>query len=241
MKITPYKKSATNLINGINADFISVNDRSIHYGDGLFETILCVDNKLYYWSQHYRRLSSSAALLKLDCPSEEFFLRDISRLTAESNSQHDQTFAIKILLSRGTGQRGYRIDQNTSVNRIVLSSPLETDYSSLLSETLLSGELYICKQQVSINESLAGLKHLNRLENVMARSEWSDDKQSYIDGLMLNANQHVIEGTMSNLFAIKHGQLYTPELKQSGIKGVMRDIIIGIANKLDLRPTVTCL
>jgi 4-amino-4-deoxychorismate lyase len=119
-------------------------------------------------------------------------------------------------------------------------SSLEPAYSSLLSEHLLNGELFICKQQVSINESLAGLKHLNRLENVMARNEWQDNnKRYYIDGLMLNANQHVIEGTMSNLFAIRDDQLYTPQLKQSGIKGVMRDIIIAIANKLDLRLTVT--
>ncbi len=243
MKITSHKKlAASSLINGINADFINVNDRSIHYGDGLFETILCVENKLYYWPQHYQRLNTSAAQLKIDCPSEETFVRDISCLLAENNSTHDQAFAIKILLSRGNSERGYSIDKSSSVTRIVMISPLVTEYSSLLSEQLLNGELFICKQQVSINESLAGLKHLNRLENVMARNEWQDnDKQSYIDGLMLNANQHVIEGTMSNLFAIKDNQLYTPQLTQSGIKGVMRDIIIDIANSLDLRLTVTCL
>lgn len=243
MKTTSYKKlPASSLINGINTDFINVNDRSIHYGDGLFETILCVDNKLYYWPQHYQRLSLSAAQLKIDCPSEVVLLDDISCLLAKNNSQHSQTFAIKILLSRGNSQRGYKIDKTSSINRIVMISPLVTEYSSLLSEQLLNGELFICKQQVSINESLAGLKHLNRLENVMARNEWQDnDKQSYIDGLMLNANQHVIEGTMSNLFAVKDNQLYTPQLKQSGIRGVMRDIIIEIASKLDLPLTVTSL
>jgi 4-amino-4-deoxychorismate lyase len=241
MKQTSCKKHSNNcLINGINTDFINVNDRSIHYGDGLFETILCADNKLYYWPQHYQRLSSSAAQLKIDCPSEAVFIHDISRLLAENNSQVSHSFAIKIILSRGNGQRGYRFDNSSSVNRIVMSSPLETDYSSLLSEDLLNGELFICKHQVSINESLAGLKHLNRLENVMARNEWQDnDKRSYIDGLMLNANHYVIEGTMSNLFAIRDDQLFTPQLKQSGIRGVMRDIIIANANNLDLRLTVT--
>jgi len=112
----------------------------------------------------------------------------------------------------------------------------------LLSERLLQGELFICQQQVSINESLAGIKHLNRLENVMARNEWQDNKKrSYIDGLMLNANQHVIEGTMSNLFAVKENKRYTPKLKQSGIKGVMRDAIIDIIRKNNLTLEISTL
>ncbi len=97
-------------------------------------------------------------------------------------------------------------------------------------------KLFICKQQASINESLAGLKHLNRLENVMARNEWNAD---YIDGLMLNANQHVIEGTMSNLFAIRDGQLFTPDLNLSGVNGIMREIIIGLARKNNIETAVT--
>ena len=72
------------------------------------------------------------------------------------------------------------------------------------------------------------MKHLNRLENVLARNEWPG---GYIDGLMLNANKHVIEGSMSNLFAIKDKQLYTPDLALSGVLGVMRDVIMMLAVK----------
>jgi 4-amino-4-deoxychorismate lyase len=231
----PHKKPVTSLINGIDTDFLNVHDRAIHYGDGVFETILCVANKLYYWSQHFQRLSSSARKLKIDCPQAQTFLDDINRLLAENKTRDDSPFVIKIILSRGVSERGYKIDNKAQANRIVLLSPVLTEYSSLLSERLLEGELFICQQQVSINESLAGIKHLNRLENVMARNEWQDNtKKPYIDGLMLNANQHVIEASMSNLFAVKENKLYTPQLKQSGINGIMRDAIIDLITKNNL-------
>lgn len=220
------------LINGITADYLTINDRAIHYGDGLFETILCSNNILFYWSQHYQRLRQSADILKLKCPDEQVLLHDISYLLKENETPEAGEFSIKIIITRGSSERGYVIPKKTGENRIVLLSALTPDYCALLSGELLSGELYICKQQVSINESLAGLKHLNRLENVLARNEWHDTaKNNYVDGLMLNANQHVIEGTMSNVFAIKNNRLYTPDLRQSGINGIMRAMIIAVAER----------
>ena len=130
-------------------------------------------------------------------------------------------------------------------NRLVLLSTLDSNYSSLLTKKLSTGELFVCKQQVSINESLAGLKHLNRLENVLARNEWSagaginmNNGNNIVDGLMLNANQYVIEGCMSNLFAVKDNQLFTPDLSQSGVNGVMRDVIIKLAEKNKIRLSI---
>ncbi len=222
------------MINGIASDYLTINDRSIHYGDGLFETILCNNNKLYYWSQHFQRLQTSAEKLKIACPQEQLLLDDIAKLLDKnkSGSNSEAACAIKIIVSRGAGERGYQFSKNTTASRIVLLSAVEAAHSSLLSNQLLSGELFICKQQVSINENLAGIKHLNRLENVLARNEWNDKaKKNIIDGLMLNANQHVIEGTMSNLFAIKDKQLFTPDLGLSGVNGIMREIIIDLASK----------
>ena len=220
------------LINGITADYLTINDRAIHYGDGLFETILCSNNTLFYWPQHYQRLRQSALKLKLNCPDEQILLHDISYLLKENETPEAGVFSIKIIITRGSSERGYVIPKKTSENRIVLLSAISPDYCALISGELLSGELYLCRQQVSINESLAGLKHLNRLENVLARNEWHDTaKNNYVDGLMLNANQHVIEGTMSNLFAIKDNKLYTPDLRQSGINGIMRAMIIAAAER----------
>ena len=238
-----------NLINGVTTDYLNINDRAIHYGDGLFETILCSNNKLFYWEQHYQRLQLSSKKLKINCPAEQLLLNDIKALLAANENPASENSAnnscvIKIIVSRGTGERGYKISKTMSANRLVLLSVIEADYSSLLSGRLLTGDLYLCEQQVSINESLAGLKHLNRLENVLARNEWGYNKQSHagnnkiIDGLMINANQHVIEGTMSNLFAVKDNQLLTPDLTQSGVKGIMRDEIINIANKMDIKVSI---
>lgn len=233
-------RSAKNMINGVFADYLTIHDRAIHYGDGLFETILGSNNILFFWQQHYRRLQTSAEKLKLSCPDEGVLLTDIA-LLLEKNEISDQTiddsqaYAIKIILTRGTGERGYRFSKGAHENRVVLLSALETNYSSLLSETLLSGKLYQCLQQATINESLAGLKHLNRLDNVLARNEWDNQ---YIDGLMLNANKYVIEGTMSNLFAIKDQHIFTPDLSQSGVKGIMRDIIITLAKKNNIQLSV---
>jgi len=232
--VASLKTPVNSLINGIAADYLNINDRSIHYGDGLFETILCDNNKLYYWQQHLQRLQASAEQLNINCPQEQTLLDDISRMLAENKPQ--AACAIKIIISRGAGERGYKFSRNIAASRLVMLSPLDAGHSSLLNRKLLSGELFICKQQASINESLAGLKHLNRLENVMARNEWNAD---YIDGLMLNANQHVIEGTMSNLFAIRDGQLFTPDLNLSGVNGIMREIIIGLASKNNIETAVT--
>lgn len=226
------------LINGIAADYININDRAIHYGDGIFETILSSNNNLYFWQQHYHRLKKSAQALKLACPDEQLLLADITKLLEKNKGPADTAYAIKIILTRGSGERGYRYTKKTHENRLVMLSAIDKDYSSILSAKLLSGDLCFCQQQVSINESLAGLKHLNRLENVIARNEWAGE---YIDGLMLNANQHVIEGTMSNLFAVKDRQLFTPDLAQSGIDGIMRDVIIELAKKRDISFSVTSL
>ena len=237
------KIPVNSLINGVASDYLTINDRSIHYGDGLFETILCSNNKLYYWSQHFQRLQDSAQQLKIACPQEQVLLDDITRLLEEnkpeSGSASEVAWAIKIIVSRGAGERGYKFSKNITSSRLVLLSSLDAEHSSLLSQQLLSGELFICKQQVSINENLAGLKHLNRLENVMARNEWNDKaRNSFIDGLMLNANQHVIEGTMSNLFAIKDKQLFTPELNLSGVNGIMREMIIDLASKNNIKTSL---
>lgn len=218
-------KHSDSLINGIKTDYLSINDRAIHYGDGIFETILCEKNRLYFWQQHYQRLQKSAQKLNMHCPHEDILLHDIKQLLA-TRADEQNAYAVKIILSRGCGERGYRYSKSQQENRLVLLSSIATDYSSLLSGKLFSGELCFCRQQVSINENLAGLKHLNRLENVIARNEWHEE---YLDGLMLNASQHVIEGSMSNIFGAKNGEIYTPDLSQSGIDGIMRQIIIDLA------------
>lgn len=79
---------------------------------------------------------------------------------------------------------------------------------------------------------LAGIKHLNRLEQILARNEWQDD--NIFEGLMLSSHGRVVEGTMSNLFFIKSGKLYTPDLSNAGVAGIIRDVILEVAHSLKI-------
>jgi len=225
-----------NLINGVAANYLNSDDRAIHYGDGLFETILCQSNRLYYWQKHFLRLQAGAKKLGLNCPTENVLLNDIKKLLNSNESADDKSYAIKIILTRGIGRRGYAIDKQMAGSRLVSLSVMDKNYSSLLSGQLLSGDLFLCKQQVSINESLAGLKHLNRLENVLARNEWTDAR--YIDGLMLNARQHIIEGSMSNVFAVKDNTLFIPDITSSGVAGIMREVVIEVAKTNNIETVI---
>ena len=139
MNKTPHK----NLINGIASDYLTIDDRSIHYGDGLFETILCDGNKLYFWAQHFQRLQRSAQRLKIPCPAEQLLLGDITRLLDENRVGATSARVIKIIVSRGVGERGYAFSKKVTANRIVSLSELATDYSSPLAKKLLSGKLFL--------------------------------------------------------------------------------------------------
>ena len=81
-----------------------------------------------------------------------------------------------------------------------------------------------------MNPSTAGIKHLNRLEQVLARNEWQDD--SIFEGLMLDVQDKVVEGTMSNLFIEQGGSLLTPDLSQSGVAGVVRGLVLELATEV---------
>ena len=100
--------------------------------------------------------------------------------------------------------------------------------------------LYACQSRLSRQPALAGLKHLNRLEQVLARREWHDPR--YFEGLMLDTEHHVIECVSSNLFMAHDGGLFTPGLEQCGVGGVLRRLIIDdLAPALGLEVEVTSL
>ena len=211
------------LINGIATEFISINDRGLNYGDGLFETMLYKDGKCQFWDLHISRLKAGAEKLNIPFPGEQRFLDDVIKLVAGAES-HD--FIIKLMLTRGSGDRGYAVKQKTIPLRITSLFPHQATDSD---KTGIKATL--CKQTVSINPGLAGIKHLNRLENVIARNEWHDE---FHEGIMLDSEKNVIEGTMSNLFIIKNNQLLTPDLSRSGIAGIIRQNILNIANQEEM-------
>lgn len=213
------------MVNGNNGDSISLQDRGLHYGDGLFETIAYDSGKLLLWSQHMQRLQAGSERLGLPVIPEQQWLDDIQQLSFEQPRA-----VIKIIQTRGPGGRGYYATELTPT-RIVSLYP----WPSYPESNGQGVKLRFCETNVSVNSTLAGLKHLNRLDNVLARNEWHDP--AIAEGLMLDGIGMVIEGTMSNVFGIKDNVLYTPDLTRAGVAGVVRDEILQLAGKqgMDIR------
>lgn len=218
------------LINGRLKNTLEITDRGLHYGDGLFETIEVIRGQPVFLAQHLARLKTGCQRLKIPYPDETLLLDEITCVSKTSEQQG----VIKLMLTRGSGGRGYRQPEVLNPSRIIALYPFPDYPESFRTQGI---QTCFCSTRLGLNPLLAGIKHNNRLEQVLARSEWQDEFQ---EGLMLNLNEHVIEGTMSNLFVIKEQIVYTPEITVSGIKGVMRQLILNIArrNQLPVRETL---
>ena len=212
------------LINGEQTDQLSALDRGIQYGDGLFETIAVIDGRLCLWERHLQRLQSGCKRLGITAPEPAGLLAEASALT-----RHCQRAVLKIVVTRGIGGRGYHPSKDAQPSRVIYCTPW-TEYPAEYWEKGIS--MRLCSTGLGINPALAQIKHLNRLEQVLARAEWSDP--AIFEGLMLDSDGHVIEGTMSNLFLIKKGVIITPDLKHCGVAGIMRGVIIELAATLNI-------
>jgi len=211
-----------NLINGKFVDELAVHDRSLHYGDGLFETITVENMQLLCWDEHLKRLERGCIKLNIAVPDKNLLKNEVSALI-NTESQG----VIKIIISRGQGGRGYKILENIAPTRIISLYPWPNYYN----ENSSSGvKTRICKYRYAKNPFLAGIKHLNRLEQILARSEWNDN--SIAEGIVMDSENYIIEGTMSNIFCIKGKTLYTPDLSACGIEGIVRGKIIELASNL---------
>lgn len=223
------------LINGSQSSLINVLDRGLQYGDGLFETIAVADGRALLWERHLDRLSSGCA--RLGIPGVDIkLLADEAQRICSGQSR----CVLKIVITRGVGGRGYRA-QPAKVNAVdnvptrILSIHPWPIYPELFSSHGVTVRL--CSTRLGINPALAGIKHLNRLEQVIARSEWND--ADIAEGLMLDSDGHVIEGTISNIFIVDKGWLVTPDLSGSGVDGVMRGLILDIAKSLSIPARIT--
>ncbi len=210
------------LINGDSATTISAFDRGLQYGDGLFETIAIADVRPCLWDRHYQRLQAGGRRLGIAIPAAATLIKEIQQEIGSNDRG-----VIKITITRGEATRGYRPDPEIPVTRIVHFSPWP-DYPA--DANSLGVSVRVCGARLGSNPALAGIKHLNRLEQILARSEWNDPGIS--EGLMLDADNQVIEGTMSNIFMLKDGRMHTPDLTECGVEGVMRGLVLDVAAEL---------
>ena len=215
------------LIDGQAGETISVADRGLQYGDGLFETIAVRHSRPRLWGRHMQRLQQSCERLLLNLPEPETLMRELNQAV-----QGARDAVVKIIITRGIGARGYRFDSDQNPTRIVSAFPWP-DYPER--NRTHGVALRWCRTSLSRNPLLAGLKHLNRLEQVLARAEWQTE---FTEGLMCSSSEQVVEGTMSNLFLVKEGVLLTPDLSQCGVAGVMRAEVLDRARELGLETKV---
>ena len=204
------------LIDGITADVVSANDRGLLYGDGVFRTLRRAGGVSLCWARQYRKLAADCAALHLGCPAA-------AELEAELECLPQDCVA-KIIVTRGRAERGYAVVPDALPTRIVTSSSLPVYPRSHYTTGV---KVHLCSLRLASQPRLAGIKHLNRLENVLARMEWNDP--AIAEGLLLDAAGDVIEGTMSNVFCYRAGVLHTPDLSICGVAGVQRERILEYA------------
>lgn len=207
------------LINGESATQISGHDRGLHYGDGVFETLAVRDGRPLLWEQHLQRLGNGCVRLGIPMPAPALLASEAAQVCAGAVQG-----VLKIIVTRGVGARGYRVTAPVQATRLVALYPWPTWPDEYAQRGV---RVRVCNTRLGSNPALAGLKHLNRLEQVLARSEWDD--VSIAEGLMLDTAGHVIEGTMSNLFVVHDGQLLTPGLDSCGVAGIVRGVILELA------------
>ncbi len=213
------------LVNGVATDTLSLGDRGLHYGDGLFETLALQAGRPLCWAQHMTRLMDGCRRLGLPGPDPALLKEESLRVSSGL-----QTGVLKLIVTRGSGGRGYRPPVHAVSSRIVMVYP----WPSYPRDCTRAGvRIRICRTRLGRNPALAGIKHLNRLEQVLARTEWHDP--SIAEGLMLDEAGHVVEGTMSNVFVVSGKRLLTPGLEAAGVAGVMRRLIMESAPDLGFR------
>lgn len=207
------------LINGLPEDKIAATDRGLAYGDGVFRTLAARGGKPLCWRRHYAKLRGDCERLGIPAPDEGILLDEVA-----SVAQEMAECAVKIIVTRGQSERGYALPAQAQPTRIVSSSPLPTYPDKNATEGI---KARICELRLADQPRLAGIKHLNRLENVLARAEWSDS--SIAEGLLLDQRGNLIEGVMSNLFILRQGILLTPDLNRCGVAGATRERILAWA------------
>lgn len=199
------------LVDGREDGAIDPADRGLNYGDGLFETLAVKDGRPRFFEWHLERLAAGAARLGIPLPAAGLLAEEVARVWPLGWG------VVRIVITRGAGPRGYRPPRNPRPLRIVSAAPWPQQDPACRSQGV---RLRWCSTRLGRNPQLAGIKHLNRLEQVLARAEWDDP--GVAEGLLLDDGGNVICATQANLFVIAGGQLVTPALDACGVAGVMR-------------------
>ncbi|MBL1417251.1 MAG: aminodeoxychorismate lyase [Moritella sp.] len=216
------------IINGSPSQDVAIADRGFNFGDGHFTTIKMAAGQALLLDLHLARLQQACAVLAITFDQWDEL---VAAITQQALVLQDGV--LKVMITRGEGGRGYGYAYGTTgcsnANWYLQHRPIPPTYS----EWAKSGiELMLCDYQQTVNPALAGLKTLNRLDQVMIKQEL--DAHNMADGLVCSTDGYVIETSVANVFWVKAGKVYTPSTKRSGVEGVMKTHISNVLNSLGI-------
>jgi len=199
---------------------VPVLERGLHYGDGLFETIACEGGRPRLLDRHLRRLAAGCERLGFVGADGAALSEEVRGLAAGTSRA-----VVKLLLTRGVSRaRGYATTGSERVTRIALRYTWPAEDPAHREQGV---RVRLATLRLGENPSLAGIKHCNRLEQVLARREWTDPAIS--EAVMFSSSGAVVSGTMSNVFLVRESKLLTPCVDRCGVAGVMRGVVMEIA------------
>ncbi len=193
--------------------WVPLDDRGLAYGDGLFETVLVRDGQPLLWDRHMARLARGCQVLGIPLPPRD----ELDRLPGQAGPG---LRVLKLILTRGSGGRGY-LPPASSLPRLRWQA---ASFSPQPWRWRDGVRVRHCRLSLGVQPLLAGLKHLNRLENVLARAEWSDPDLA--EGVLCSSEGWLVEATCMNLFWLREGRLETPRLDDCGVAGTLRAALL---------------
>jgi 4-amino-4-deoxychorismate lyase len=210
-------------VNGVEGAAISTDDRGLQYGDGLFETMGAAQGKVQRLDLHLARLAEGCHRLGMPTPSADVIAAECERVLEGLGAA-----VVKLIVTRGPGPRGYPPPQEPTLTRIVVSTAQQVSEAEAARPLVVR----VCETRLGRNPRLAGIKHLNRLEQVLAGAELREPAVD--EGIMRSTDDRIVCGTAANLFMVRKGRLLTPQISDCGVSGVMRETVLRTAAKLGI-------
>lgn len=214
-------------VNGVEGGSVSVDDRGLQYGDGLFETMGATDGRVRRFQSHMARLTEGCHRLGMPTPPVDLIETDCLRALEGFGAA-----VVKLTLTRGPGPRSYPPPAEPSLTRIIVSTAQQVSES----EAARPLTLRVCETRLGRNPRLAGMKHLNRLEQVLAGAELREPAVD--EGLMRSTDDRIVCATAANVFLVRSGELLTPQISDCGVSGVMREVVLRLAKTLGIHVEV---
>jgi aminodeoxychorismate lyase len=205
---------------------VSIFDRGLLYGDGLFEAIRIHAGKPFRWTQHLHRLQQGADLLKMTVPfSSDELLRHAQELSAKNQMPEA---ILRLYVSRGIGERGYSPKgANNPFLAMALYPVPDIDINNPPRRKVV-----VAKITVPANHPLTAIKSTNKLTHVLARAE--ADSFGADEALLVNTNGDLAEGTSCNVFWIQGNAIYTPTIESGALRGITRNLVLELCQKLSI-------